>query len=115
VPAKRPPIPIVRQVGELVLFGGVVESVDHKEAAAFCKKLKLDAMERTWSEWRLPTFAEVQAIADSFRGPGPFWTADGAVIQRPVGTRHVPTDPWVAEEAEPSEPLAARCVHAGTG
>jgi formylglycine-generating enzyme required for sulfatase activity len=114
VPAKRLPIPIVRPVGALVLFGGVVESVDHEEAAAFCKQLKVDAQDRTWTEWRLPTLAEVQAIADSYRGPGPFWAADGAAIQRPVGERPEPTDPWVTKEAEPSEPLAARCVHDGT-
>ena len=115
VPAKRPPIPIVRQVGELVLFGGVVESVDLAEAKAFCKQLKVDALDRTWTDWRLPTLAEVQSIADSFRGPGPFWTADGAAKQQPAGDRPEPTDPWATEDADPSEPLAARCVHAGSG
>ena len=115
VPAKRPAIPIMRQSGELWVFGGVVEAVDHDEAAAFCKHLKLDTEERTWSDWRLPTRAEVLGIVDSYRGPGPFWTADGAIVQKGEGERPVPTDPWVPEDADPSEPLAARCVHVTPG
>lgn len=112
VPAKRPAIPIVRKVGELWLFGGVVESVDQKEAAVFCKQLKVETESITYSDWRLPTNADVQSIVDSFRGPGPFWVADGAIVQKPVGDKPAPTDPWVAEDAKSSEPLAARCVHA---
>jgi hypothetical protein len=111
VPAKRPALPIARQVGQLWLFGGVAESVDRSEAAEFCKLLKVEAFDRTFTEWRLPTLAEVQAVADSFRGPGPFWTEDGAAVQKPVADRPAPTDPWEAETADPSEPLAARCVH----
>ncbi|HET6583648.1 MAG TPA: SUMF1/EgtB/PvdO family nonheme iron enzyme [Nannocystaceae bacterium] len=113
VPADPPPIPTMRRVGELALFGGVVEAVDHDEAATFCEKLKIEAEGQVWKEWRLPTSAEVQAIAEFFRGPGPFWTADGAVVQSKQGALPSPKDPWVAEEADPGEPLAARCVHAG--
>jgi formylglycine-generating enzyme required for sulfatase activity len=112
VPAKRPAIPTMRIVGELALFGGVVEAVDRDEAATFCKLLKIDAEDKAWTEWRLPTTAEVQAIAEFFRGPGPFWTADGAVVQQKQEALRGPKDPWVVEEADASEPLAARCVHA---
>lgn len=115
VPAKRPAIPTMRTIGELALFGGVVEAVDHDEAAAFCKALKIEAEDKTWTDWRLPTSAEVESIAGSFRGPGPFWTADGAVVQSKQGALPAPSDPWVAATVDPSEPLAARCVHAAAG
>jgi formylglycine-generating enzyme required for sulfatase activity len=110
VPAKPAPIPWVWTVGELTLFGGVAEAVDRDEAAAFCDKLKVDAEGRTWTEWRLPTIAEVLAIAESFRGPGPFWAADGAVVQVKQEPPAKPT--WEPEDAKPTEALAARCVHA---
>lgn len=111
VPAGAPDLPIVKQAGSVHLFGGVAEAVDRDEAAAFCEALEVDALGRKWTDWRLPTLAEITAIADVFRGPGPFWTADGAAIQRGSEGRPKPGDPWVAETAEPGEALAARCVH----
>lgn len=108
VPEDPPPIKVARPVGSgLLMFGGVAEAVDRREAEQFCAALRIDVGGTPRDGWRLPTMAEVQAIADQYRGPGPFWAADGAVVQ---GGHRQPTDPWVAEDAEPTEPLAARCV-----
>ncbi len=111
VPAGAPDLPIVKQAGRLYLFGGVAEAVDRDEAAAFCDGLEVEALGRKWSEWRLPTLTEIEGIADVFRGPGPFWTKEGATVQRGSEARPRPGDPWVAETAAPNEALAARCVH----
>lgn len=112
VPAKTPPLPISRTIDRFELFGGVAEAVDFDEAQAFCSGLVLDYHGHKLGDWRLPTLAEVQLIASGFRGPGPFWIADGATVQRGEGKSPAPDDPWVAETAEPGEPLAARCIHA---
>jgi formylglycine-generating enzyme required for sulfatase activity len=112
VPASPPQVPSVRPVGDLWVFGGVAETVNHSEAKAFCAALALQAEGRTFDAWRLPTADEVRAVAQLFRGPGPFWTADGAVVQQAsAGARAKPSDPWVEEPAELGEPLAARCIH----
>jgi len=52
----------------------------------------------------------VQAITDYFRGPGPFWTSDGAAVQKGETSVTKANDPWIAEEARDDEALAARCV-----
>ncbi len=114
VPAKAPQLPISRSIDKWEVFGGVAEAVDREEADAFCGGLVVKVHGRTLSDWRLPTLAEVDVIAPVFRGPGPYWLADGAVIQKNAeGKSPQPGDPWVAEEAEPNESLAARCIHAG--
>ncbi|MCB9716012.1 MAG: SUMF1/EgtB/PvdO family nonheme iron enzyme [Myxococcales bacterium] len=108
VPTDPPPITVARPVGSgLLMFGGVAEAVSRKEAEQFCAALRIEVRGEPREGWRLPTLAEIEAIADMFRGPGPFWTADGAAVQ---GGSKRPDDPWQAEEAEPGEPLAARCV-----
>ncbi|MEX1367916.1 MAG: SUMF1/EgtB/PvdO family nonheme iron enzyme [Nannocystaceae bacterium] len=108
VPAEPPPIKVARPVGDdLLMFGGVAEAVDRREAEQFCAALRIEVDGEPREGWRLPTLAEVQSIAELFRGPGPFWTADGAAVQ---GGSRRPNDPWVEEDATPDEPLAARCV-----
>jgi formylglycine-generating enzyme required for sulfatase activity len=110
VPALAAEIPHVIGTG-VQIFGGVAESVDREEAAAFCEQLKVDGNGETFDDWRLPTLEEVQSIAAYFRGPGPFWTADGAATQHDgSGKRPADDAPWVREDPQPGEPLAARCV-----
>jgi formylglycine-generating enzyme required for sulfatase activity len=114
VPATAPDLPISRAIDAFELFGGVAEAVDRDEADAFCDKLVLKVHGRTMADWRLPTFEEIELIKPVFRGPGPYWLADGATIQRNAeGKSPLPDDPWVMETAEPDEALAARCIHAG--
>ena len=62
--------------------------------------------------FRLPTLAEIEAMAAVFRGPGPFWADDGAAIQLGETTPPDPSDPWRALMVGPQVPLAARCVRA---
>jgi formylglycine-generating enzyme required for sulfatase activity len=114
VPASPPRLPIIRPAGPVVLFGGVAEAVSHAEATAFCEALSIDAEGHSWTKWRLPTMAEVNAISDVFRGPGPFWSAaDGPLVQV-MDDNGKAADEWtsdgtLAEHA--NEALAARCVH----
>jgi formylglycine-generating enzyme required for sulfatase activity len=117
VPAPAPRVPSTQSVGELWVFGGVAEVVDRSEAAAFCAALRVEEDGRTLGAWRLPTAQEIETVSRLFRGPGPFWTADGAVVQKgpPGSTRIRPTDPWVEAPADPGEPLAARCIHDDPG
>ena len=97
--------------GTLQIFGGVAESVDRDEAAAFCDAVSIEFEGQTLDDWRLPTLEEVQETADMFRGPGPFWLADGAATQHDgSGKRPMADAPWVREDPEATEPLAARCV-----
>lgn len=111
VPAEPPSIPILRDAGAsgLQVFGGVAEAVDRREAEAFCSALRVEHEGKIHEGWRLPTLAEVQAIRDVYRGPGPFWGADGAVAQK-EGSKGGPDEPWEAAEAADGDPLAARCV-----
>ncbi len=110
VPALAAEIPLAN-AGGIEIFGGVAESVDQAEAKAFCDRLTLSSVEGTLDDWRLPTFEEVQANAQFFRGPGPFWTSDGAATQHDGSGKRPEIDaPWTREDAKPSEPLAARCV-----
>jgi formylglycine-generating enzyme required for sulfatase activity len=113
VPALAAEIPHV--IGnELQIFGGVAESVDREEATAFCERVKVEWNGETFDDWRLPTLEEVQSIAMFFRGPGPFWLAEGAATQHDdSGKRPADDAPWTREDPEPSEPLAARCVRGG--
>lgn len=118
VPAQPPPLPMVRPAGPaipLMLFGGIAEAVSVSEAAAFCDAVAVEAQGRKWTDWRLPTLAEVTTIAATFRGPGPFWTAtEGAITQQGEAGKPAPTDPWVAAPAagDPGDEVAAaRCVH----
>ncbi|MCX4243772.1 formylglycine-generating enzyme family protein [Paraliomyxa miuraensis] len=111
VPAEPPAIPLMRAAGSsLAVFGGVVEAVDRREAEAFCDVLRVEFEGQVHEDWRLPTLVEVQSIAQVFRGPGPFWAADGAIVQR-GGGKLGPDEPWEQDEAEPSDALVARCVH----
>lgn len=104
VPAEAPEIPYLAEAEGLELFGGgVAEAVDFDEAGRFCRALRSPGEgDAPRAGWRLPTADELQRIRGNFRGPGPFWTSDGAYVQD--------GEVWVATEASPSEPLMARCV-----
>lgn len=108
VPTPAPTIPLTVAGQGVELFGGVAEAVNRKEARRFCSALKVEVAGAMTEDWRLPTLEEVQAVARVFKGPGPFWTADGAAI------KSEPSDDgeaeWVAEKAGDDEALAARCV-----
>ncbi|MEZ4385280.1 MAG: SUMF1/EgtB/PvdO family nonheme iron enzyme [Nannocystaceae bacterium] len=114
VPAATATIPFTRDAGSgLDVFGGIAEAVSKAEAERFCELLAVPGPgDAPLTGWRLPTTAEVLAIADSFRGPGPFWTADGAVIQAGDTPVILPDAPWTTLEVDdPSAAaLAARCV-----
>jgi formylglycine-generating enzyme required for sulfatase activity len=108
VPAEPPSIPLVRDAGSgLQVFGGVAEAVDRREAEAFCAVVRVEHEGKTYEGWRLPTLAEAQAIHEVFRGPGPFWAVEGAVVQQGKGA---PADPWELGEAADGDALAARCI-----
>lgn len=104
VPASPPAIPYLTQAEGLEVFGGAVaEVVNQSEARRFCEQLRNPGDgDEVRSGWRLPTVDEVQRIAAVWRGPGPFWAADGAVEQDGEG--------WVRIDAQPDEGLLARCV-----
>jgi formylglycine-generating enzyme required for sulfatase activity len=115
VPAEPPAIPILRDAGNnLQVFGGVAEAVDRREAEAFCSALRVEHEGKLHEGWRLPTLTEVQAIHALFRGPGPFWAAEGAVTQKNAG-KGGPEEPWEQNEAADGDALAARCVRDATG
>lgn len=115
VPAMAPALPVFRQAGELFVFGGIAEAVSLVEANAFCGAVAIELEGKKWIDWRLPTLAEVTAIADVYRGPGPFWTAnDGPIAQRGEGPSPDLADPWVSlgtADTSKGEAFAARCVH----
>jgi formylglycine-generating enzyme required for sulfatase activity len=114
VPAEPPSIPILRDAGGgLQVFGGVAEAVDRREAEAFCSVLRVEHEGKTHEGWRLPTLAEIETIRGQFRGPGPFWAADGAVVQK-GGGKGGPDEPWLLDEAADGDALAARCVRNAT-
>jgi hypothetical protein len=114
-PVAPPPIPIVRTEGSLQVFGGVVEAVNQAEARRFCAALKVPYGTEQMTGFRLPSMAEIEQLAAVFRGPGPFWTEDGPVVQVSANPTPDPSDPWrelvVGEEAA----LAARCVRTAPG
>ncbi len=112
VPAPAAPVPLVRSEGSLQLFGGVAEAVTQAEARRFCAELQVPELSTgaLLTGWRLPEQREVPALAGSFRGPGPFWAEDGAVVQVSA-TSPVPQDaPWLADLSPPDAALLARCV-----
>ena len=111
LPAGAAPIPITRAEAGLQLFGGVAEAVNRAEARRFCERLAVPVGDGPpLTGFRLPTLAEVQAIAAVFRGPGPFWTADAAALQDDGTSRPAPDAPWVALAVADDDALAARCV-----
>jgi formylglycine-generating enzyme required for sulfatase activity len=105
VPEMAKPVPTTAVDGELEFYGGVAEAVDHSEAKRFCKQLRVDGQ----TDWRLPTLGEVRESL-KYRGPGPFWAAEGAIAKRESGPEAI----WSEEEAEPGDALMARCVRSGT-
>ncbi len=102
-PSEPKGVPTTLSVGEHEIFGGVAEAVDQAEAQTFCSQLNLPG---DGAGWRLPRVDEIDALAEGFRGPGPFWASDGALAQ----TDTTPEAPWQAIEVESDESLAARCV-----
>ncbi|MEM9454749.1 MAG: SUMF1/EgtB/PvdO family nonheme iron enzyme [Myxococcota bacterium] len=121
VPADPPQIPLLRNSDAgLLVFGGVAEAADRREAEKFCSVLKVEFDDQVYEGWRLPRLDELERVAGSFRGPGPFWSADGAIVQKPSpdakSRKAAPDDPWVLEpEAADSDAYAARCVRDSTG
>ncbi|MCA9709367.1 MAG: SUMF1/EgtB/PvdO family nonheme iron enzyme [Myxococcales bacterium] len=108
VPADPPPIPLLRDSGAgLLVFGGVAEAVDRQEAEKLCAVLRVEHEGQVHEGWRLPTLEEISTIRESFRGPGPFWSADGAVEQTFVDQE---TAEWEPVEASDDAPLMARCI-----
>lgn len=114
VPQPMATVPHVATGAGLRLFGGVAEGVTRSEADAFCSVLRVPWGDGILESWRLPTLAEVEASAEVFRGPGPFWSSEGAVHQQPAkeGLTAPADAPWVKIEEDPSAPFAARCVQA---
>ncbi|MEM6290469.1 MAG: formylglycine-generating enzyme family protein [Myxococcota bacterium] len=110
VPEDAVSIPLVADSGAMQIFGGVAEAVTRTEAAAFCGALRVPRADGALEGWRLPTLAEIEQAADVFRGPGPFWAADGAVRQQGATRVAAADDPWVNAELADDTPLAARCV-----
>jgi formylglycine-generating enzyme required for sulfatase activity len=109
VPNPAPTVPLLVRGEGLDVFGGVAEAVDRKEAARFCGALKIDVGGEMRTDWRLPSFEEVQRLAQVFRGPGPFWVKDGAIAQ--VDPKDLAAA-WAKVEASGTDALAARCVRA---
>ncbi len=105
-------IPLVATGAGLRWFGGVAEGVTRTEAEAFCKALRVSWDDGVLEGWRLPTFTEIQASVEVFRGPGPFWSDTGAARQqaRSEGLTPGSDDPWIEVEEAEDAPLAARCV-----
>lgn len=113
VPAEPPQVPFVHAASaDLQVFGAVAEAVDRTEADAFCQAASVSWKGETLDDWTVPTLVQVQSIAESFKGPGPFWTVDGAAAQQGAGQRPVPTDPWVLQALPDSAALTVRCVRA---
>lgn len=112
VPDEAPPVPLVHTSPEMLqVFGGVAEAVNQAEATAFCDGVSVGWKDQTADNWELPTLADIRKIRDSFAGPGPFWTVEGAAAQRGTGQRPIPTDPWVLlDDVTPDAALAARCI-----
>jgi hypothetical protein len=107
--AVEPPgVPLLRPSGVHEIFGGVAEAVSRSEAASFCEQLRVPTAAGIFEDFRLPTRDEIQLVADSFRGPGPFWTVDGAVIQTGGAD-----GAWIAHEVPEDAALLARCIRGG--
>jgi hypothetical protein len=102
-------LPLFRQEGEYELFLGVAEAVSRSEAEAFCKVLRGPGdPEDGETGWRLPTLEEIRATFLWFKGPGPFWTAEGAAEQT-FGDDKIAE--WEAvEPAAEDVALMVRCI-----
>lgn len=111
VPAPSLPVPLVRTEGRFQIFGGVAEAVTQDEAREFCANLQVpDGPGEPLVGWRLPRQLEVVEIAASFRGPGPFWAEEGAVMQSSDESPLPDDAPWKAELSTTDSALLARCV-----
>lgn len=111
VPAPALPVPLIRIEGRFQIFGGVAEAVTRDEARDFCANLQVpDGTGGTLVGWRLPQQLEVAEIAASFRGPGPFWAEEGAVIQSSDESPLPDDAPWKAELSPDDSALLVRCV-----
>jgi hypothetical protein len=103
LPAEAPAIPYTAAHEGLEVFGAVAESVSQEEARAFCEQIEApDASGESRGDWRLPTSGELLRLAPVFRGPGPFWTLDGSMVQD--------GEAWMEIDAKPDEALIARCI-----
>ncbi|MEE9381986.1 MAG: SUMF1/EgtB/PvdO family nonheme iron enzyme [Nannocystaceae bacterium] len=107
VPREPPSFPLYLETDGWMIFGGVAEATNRREAESFCRLLAVPSTaERVpLRGWRLPSLSDVQTLAEHFRGPGPFWTSRGAATQS--DRRELQ---WAATPAADSDALAARCV-----
>lgn len=113
VPAPPAQVPLFRAEAGFQIFGGVAEAVTQDEARRFCAALQVpDLAGNAVGGWRLPTQMELPVLAPSFRGPGPFWVEDGAVIQISETKPMPPDAPWKWHVVPPETALLARCVRA---
>jgi hypothetical protein len=112
VPAAAPKVLLVLGDG-LQVFSGVAEVVSRSEAEAFCRALVVPSERGTLGDWRLPTLAEIDEVSDVFRGPGPFWTVEGAAAQSKPPGRGAEPGPWGTVSSTKSDVWAARCVRGG--
>ncbi len=111
VPAPALPVPLIRIEGNYQIFGGVAEAVTQDEARRFCANLEVpDGTGGVLVGWRLPEQLELPTLAGSFRGPGPFWAEEGAVVQFSEESPLPADAPWKANMAAPDTALLARCV-----
>ncbi len=111
VPATTGTVPLFRAESGFQIFGAVAEAVDQDEARRYCAALQVpDVAGNLIGGWRLPTQMELPVIAASFRGPGPFWADDGAVVQVSESKPMPPDAPWKLQVVTPETPLLARCV-----
>lgn len=110
VPERAGPVAMVRQQGGYEVFMAVAEAVNREEAERFCQLLRSPGDSREPDAkpgWRLPTTEEIEATLLWFRGPGPYWTRDGAARQTFVDTE---TADWESMEVDDQSALVARCI-----
>ena len=100
LPAQASGVPLVVGGTTIEVFGGVAEAVTRAEAKAFCKALDVTAGGTRLTDWRLPTLEEITRNRAVFRGPGPFWTAEGAAAQRGESGTKKPDDPVATRNGE---------------
>ena len=113
VPASVAQVPLFRAEAGFQIFGGVAEAVTQDEARRFCAGLQVpDLAGNAVGGWRLPTQLELPILSPSFRGPGPFWADDGAVVQVSETTPMPPDAPWKSHIVPAEAALLARCVRA---
>ena len=111
VPEPTVPLPLYRQEADYDMMLVVAEAVSRQEAERFCSVLRAPGDPESpppgGNGWRLPTLEEIRVVARWFGGPGPFWSADGAVEQTFVDQE---TAEWEPVEASDDAPLMARCI-----